>query len=141
MVATGIVSETVTGSIAGFSDAVGLTEFFVAATIVALVGNAAEHGTAVIVAAKGNVELGIEVALRSSAQVAAILIPAVALLSWLVKPLPLAFHPVELVAFAGSAALAAALLARARSDRLRGVALVAAYPVVVLAFLLTHGFR
>ena len=64
--------------------------------IVAIVGNAAEHGGAVVVAARGNIKLAAEIALASSAQVAVFLIPAVALLSWLIDPLALSFRPVEI---------------------------------------------
>ena len=81
------------------------SEFFVAAVIVAIVGNAAEHGGAVIVAYRGKIALAGEIALASAAQVAVFLIPAVALLSWLIDPLSLSFRPVEIAALAGSVAL------------------------------------
>ena len=68
--------------------------------IVAIVGNAAEHGGAVVVAARGRIMLAAEIALASSAQVAVFLIPAVALLSWLIDPLALSFRPVEIVVLA-----------------------------------------
>ena len=61
--------------------------------IVAIVGNAAEHGGAVIVARRGKIKLAAEIALSSSAQVAVFLIPAVALLSWLIDPLSLGVPP------------------------------------------------
>ncbi len=70
-----------------FAENLGLTEFFVAAVIVAIVGNAAEHGGAVVVAARGNIKLAAEIALASSAQVAVFLIPAVAIISWAIEPL------------------------------------------------------
>ena len=73
-----------------------LSDFFVAAVIVAIVGNAAEHGGAVIVARRGKVKLAAEIALSSAAQVAVFLIPAVALLSWLIDPLALGFREVEI---------------------------------------------
>ena len=57
--------------------------------IVAIVGNAAEHGGAVVVACRGKIKLAAEIALSSAAQVAVFLIPAVALLSWLIEPLAL----------------------------------------------------
>ena len=60
--------------------------------IVAIVGNAAEHGGAVIVAYRGKIKLAAEIALSSSAQVAVFLIPAVVLLSWLIDPLALGFR-------------------------------------------------
>ena len=88
-VATAFVAEVLVGSIEVFSEKVGLSEFFVAAVIVAIVGNAAEHGGAVVVAFRGKIALAGEIALSSAAQVAVFLIPAVALLSWLIDPLAL----------------------------------------------------
>ena len=73
--------------------------------IVAIVGNAAEHGGAVIVAYRGKIKLAAEIALSSSAQVAVFLIPAVTLLSWLIDPLALGFRKVEIGALAASLAV------------------------------------
>ena len=89
-------------------------------SIVAIVGNAAEHGGAVVVAYRGKIKLAAEIALASSAQVAVFLIPAVALLSWLIDPLALSFRPVELAALAGSVVFTALLLWDGRSSRAAG---------------------
>jgi Ca2+:H+ antiporter len=113
-----------------------LSDFFVAAVIVAIVGNAAEHGGAVVVAHRGQIKLAAEIALASSAQVAVFLIPAVALLAWAIEPLALSFRPVEMIALGASAALVTALLWDGRSSRRKGVALVGAYTIVALAFFL-----
>ena len=95
--------------------------------IVAIVGNAAEHGGAVVVAYRGKLKLAAEIALASSAQVAVFLIPAVALLSWLIDPLALAFRPVEIVVLARLGRLHhGAPLGGARAAA-RGIALVVAY--------------
>jgi Ca2+:H+ antiporter len=117
-----------------FAEEVGLTEFFVAAVIVAIVGNAAEHGGAVVVAYRGNIKLAAEIALASSAQVAVFLIPVVALVSWFIEPLSLAFRQVEIIAVAGSVVFTALLLFNGRSSRWRGAALIAAYVAVACAF-------
>ena len=85
-----------------FADQVGLDELFVAAVIIAIVGNAAEHGGAVVVAYRGKIALAGEIALASAAQVAVFLIPAVALLSWLIDPLALSIPPVEIAALTGA---------------------------------------
>jgi Ca2+:H+ antiporter len=134
---TALVAEVLVHTIDKFAEQAGLSEFFVAAVIVAIVGNAAEHGGAVVVAAHGRIRLAAEIALSSSAQVAVFLIPAVALVSWLIKPLALAFRPVEIGALAGSLALAAALLLQGRSSRLRGGLLIAGYVAAALAFFFT----
>jgi Ca2+:H+ antiporter len=133
-VVTALIAEIVVGTIDDFADDAGLSDFFVAAVIVAIVGNAAEHGGAVVVAYRGRIRLAAEIALASSAQVAVFLIPAVALLAWLLEPLALSFRPVELVAVGGSVLLAAVLLAQGRSSRSRGVALIVGYVAVAVAF-------
>jgi Ca2+:H+ antiporter len=133
-VVTAFVAETLVHSLEVFADELGLTEFFVAAVIVAIVGNAAEHGGAVVVAYRGNIKLAAEIALASSAQVAVFLIPAVALLSWLIEPLSLAFRPVEIIAVGGSVLFTAVLLWGGHSTRWRGAALIAAYIGVAIGF-------
>jgi Ca2+:H+ antiporter len=133
---TAFVAEILVHSLEAFAEQAHLSDFFVAAVIVAIVGNAAEHGGAVVVAYRGRIKLAAEIALASSAQVAVFLIPAVAVLAWAIEPLALSFRPVELLAVGGATALAGALLVGGRSSRARGIALVAAYVVVALAFFL-----
>jgi Ca2+:H+ antiporter len=135
-VVTAFIAEIVVATIDDFAEDAALSSFFVAAVIVAIVGNAAEHGGAVVVAYRGRIRLAAEIALASSAQVAVFLIPAVALLAWLIDPLALSFRPVELIAVGGAVVLAAALLAQGRSSRARGVALIVGYVAVAAAFLI-----
>ena len=135
-VVTALVAEILVGSLEVFADKVGLTEFFVAAVIVAIVGNAAEHGGAVIVAFRGKIALAGEIALSSAAQVAVFLIPAVALVSWLLEPVALSFRPVEIAALAASIGFTAVILFEGRSSRVRGGLLVLGYVVVVVGFFL-----
>ena len=132
--ATAIIAEILVGSIETFADKTGVSDFFVAAVIIAIVGNAAEHGGAVVVAARGKIKLAAEIALASSAQVAVFLIPAVALLAWLIDPLALSFRPVEIGVLAGSTVLTALLIADGRSSRLKGAALIGAYVLAAAAF-------
>ena len=133
-VVTTFVAEIVVGTIDAFAKHAHLSEFFVAAVIVAIAGNAAEHGGAIVVASRGQVKLASEIALSSAAQVALFVIPVVALASWLITPLALSFRPVEIVALALATAVAGLLLARGRSTRLRGGALLAAYAALAVAF-------
>jgi Ca2+:H+ antiporter len=135
-VVTALVAEVLVGSLEVFAEKMGLSDFFVAAVIVAIVGNAAEHGGAVMVAYRGKIALAGEIALSSAAQVAVFLIPAVALISWLIEPLALSFRQVEIAALGGSVAFTALVLYDGRSSRLRGVLLLAGYAVVVVAFYL-----
>ena len=134
---TALISEILVHSLDAFADSAGLSEFFISFVIVAIVGNAAEHGGAVVIAHRGNLELASEIAVSSSAQVALFVIPAVALLSFLVSPaLPLSFRPIELIAMGGAAAGVAFAVRDGLSRRWEGGLLIAAYGGVAVAALL-----
>jgi Ca2+:H+ antiporter len=132
---TALVTNTLVDSLHAFADAADLSEFFVAAVIVAIVGNAVEHGSAVLLAARGRLELAVEISLASSAQVAGFLIPAVAILSWAIQPpLALSFRPVELVAMSVAALAAGLVLAGNRAGRAGGALLIGCYVALAAAF-------
>jgi Ca2+:H+ antiporter len=133
-VVTGFIAEIVVGSVQVFAEEANLSEFFVAAVIIAIVGNAAEHGGAVVVAARGQIKLAAEIALASSAQVAVFLIPAVTLLALLIDPLALSFREIEIAALVFGIGVTLVLLVQGRSSRARGVALIVAYVAVAVAF-------
>jgi Ca2+:H+ antiporter len=135
-VVTALVAEILVGSINTFADDSGVSEFFLAAVVIAIVGNAAEHGGAVVVAARGKIKLATEIALSSSAQVAVFLIPAVALLALVIEPLALSLREVEIAALGVSVAIASILLVDGRSSRLKGVIMIVAYVGIATAFFL-----
>lgn len=141
--ATGLtawVSEILVHSLHDFADAVGLSEFFIAVVIVAIVGNAAEHGGAMLIARSGKMRLATEIAISSSAQVALLVVPVVVLASLLfAHPLGLAFRWSELVAMAGAVVVVAATVRDGHSRRREGVLLVVAYAAAVVGFLLGGG--
>jgi Ca2+:H+ antiporter len=135
--ATAIVSEILVHSLGHFGRAVGLNEFFIAVVIVAIVGNAAEHGGAVVIARRGNTRLATEIAITSSMQVAVFVTPAVCLLSWLVgRGLPLSFRAIEIATMAAAALFAALVVADGKSRRWEGFLLVAVYGGAVVWYLL-----
>jgi Ca2+:H+ antiporter len=135
--ATAIVSEILVHTLHAFADAAGLSQFFIAIVIVAIVGNAAEHGGAVVIARRGKLKLASEIAISSSAQVAVLVAPAVALLSWLVSPkLPLAFRPVELATLGGAVGAVWLVIRDGDARRREGALLVAVYVGFVVWFLL-----
>jgi len=135
--ATAVVSELLVKSIHGFASAVGASEFFIAAVIVAIVGNAAEHGGAIVIARAGKMKLASEIAVSSSAQVALLVVPVVMLLSlFFTHQLPLSFRWEELGAMAGAVVLAGATIRDGQTKRWEGALLVVAYAVVVVGFLL-----
>jgi Ca2+:H+ antiporter len=134
--ATAVTSEILVHSLEAFADAAGLSQFFVSAVIVAIVGNAAEHGGAVVIARRGKVRLATEIAISSSAQVALLVAPAIALLSFAVMPpLALSFRPVELATMGGAALFVAVAIADGRSRRWEGFMLVGVYAAVVGLYL------
>jgi Ca2+:H+ antiporter len=134
---TTFVTETLVGTLRSFAQTAHLSEFFVAVVIVAIVGNATEHGSAVLLARRGSVKLAVEIPLASSSQIAGVLIPLVALISWGFEPLALSFRPVELVALGVAAALPAVVLAPGRTSRLGGATLLVAYCALAVAFYLS----
>jgi Ca2+:H+ antiporter len=138
--ATAWVSEILVHSLHAFASAVGLSEFFIAVVIVAIVGNAAEHGGAILIARAGKMPLATEIAISSSAQVGLLVVPVVTLLSLLfAHPLALSFRWTEVFAMGGAAGLVAATVWDGRSHRREGFLLVAAYAAAVLGFLLGGG--
>jgi Ca2+:H+ antiporter len=134
-VLTALISELLVHSLAAFAHAVHLTEFFIAIVIVAIVGNAAEHGGAVVIARRGKMKLATEIAISSSAQVGLLVVPMVMLLSFaFAHPLTLAFRPIELAAMGGAAALVAVVIRDGRARRWEGALLIGVYLAMVVAF-------
>jgi Ca2+:H+ antiporter len=136
--ATAVVSEIMVHALEGFAKSAGLSRFFVAAVIVAIVGNAAEHGGAIVIARRGKIRLASEIAVSSAAQVALLVAPLAALLSFAVRPpLPLALRPVELATMAGAALAVGLMLRDRRGTRREGVLLLVCYAGTALAYYLS----
>jgi Ca2+:H+ antiporter len=142
-VTTGVtawVSEILVHSLGAFATAVGLSEFFVSVVIVAIVGNAAEHGGAIVIARNGKMRLATEIAISSSAQVGLLVVPVVTLLSlFFSHHLALAFRWSEVLVMAGAAVVAAATVWDGTSRQREGMLLVAAYAAAVVGFFLGGG--
>jgi len=134
-VTTALVSEILVQSLEAFAHAVHLSEFFISAVIVAIVGNAAEHGGAVVVARRGKIRLASEIAVSSATQVALLVAPLVALLSWLIRPpLPLSFRPVELGTMAASVLVVALVVRDAKGTKREGLVMLTAYAAIVVLY-------
>jgi Ca2+:H+ antiporter len=130
-----LISEILVHSLVPFADAAGLSEFFISVVIVAIVGNAAEHGGAVVIARRGKMKLATEIAVSSSAQVALFVIPVVTLLSFAFEhPLTLAFRPIELATMGIAAAFVAFVIRDGRSRRWEGALLIGVYAAMVVLF-------
>jgi len=133
----GLMSEILVGSIAETAESVGLTEFFIGAVIVAIVGNAAEHWVAVYVAAKDKMDLAVNIAVGSAAQVALFVGPVLVVLSFFFGPHPLAlaFNGFELGAIVIAVVIASHVTGSGESTWFEGLMLLAVYAVLVATFL------
>ncbi len=135
-VLVGLMSEVLVGSIEDASHSVGLSEFFIGVVVVAIVGNAAEHWVAVLVAYKNKMDLALNIGIGSSSQVALFVAPVLALLSFAIGPHPMAlvFNGYELAALLFSVLIANYVTIEGRSNWFEGVQLLAVYTVLVLVF-------
>ncbi|MBA3301918.1 MAG: calcium/proton exchanger [Thermoleophilaceae bacterium] len=132
----GLMSEILVGSISEASETIGLSEFFVGVFIVAIVGNAAEHWVAVLVAAKNKMDLAVNISIGSSAQIALFVAPVLVLLSFVVGPAPLAlvFNGYELAGMLFAVLIANHLVSEGESNWFEGVQLLAVYAVLGVVF-------
>ena len=137
-VLVGLMSEILVGSISEASHTIGLSEFFVGVFVVAIVGNAAEHWVAVLVAAKDKMDLAVGIAIGSSAQIALFVAPVLVLLSFVIGPEPMAlvFNGYELGGLVFAVLIANFLTQDGESNWFEGVQLLALYAVLGIVFFL-----
>jgi Ca2+:H+ antiporter len=135
-VAVGVMSEVLVGSISEASHSVGLSEFFIGVIVVAIVGNAAEHWVAVLVAAKNKMDLAVNIGIGSSAQVALFVAPLLVLASFVLGPgpMPLVFNGFEVGAILLAVMIANYVTHEGESTWFEGVQLLAVYLVLGIAF-------
>jgi Ca2+:H+ antiporter len=135
-VLVGVMSEVLVGSISEASEDIGLSQFFVGVFVVAIVGNAAEHWVAVLVAAKDKMDLAVNIAIGSSAQIALFVAPVLVLLSFVVGPDPMAlvFNGYELGGLLFAVLIANLVTQEGESNWFEGVQLIALYVVLGLVF-------
>jgi Ca2+:H+ antiporter len=135
-IAVGVMSEVLVGSIAEASESVGLSEFFIGVIVIAIVGNAAEHWVAVLVAHKNKMNLAVNIAIGSSAQVALFVAPILVFASFILGPEPMAlvFNGFELGAVVLAVLIANNVTHEGESTWFEGVQLLAVYVILALAF-------
>ncbi len=139
LVATALVawmSELLVGAVEGASHALGFTEVFVGVIVVAIVGNAAEHSTAVTVAMKNQMDLAFNIAIGSSIQIALFVAPLLVFASRLMagRAMDLLFSPFEVLAVMVATVVANLVAADGESNWLEGAMLLAVYLVLAVAF-------
>ncbi|MBD2465050.1 calcium/proton exchanger [Oscillatoria sp. FACHB-1407] len=130
-----IESEYLVGTLEEATVKLGFTELFTGVILLPIIGNAAEHATAVVVAIKDKMDLSVSVAVGSSLQIALFVAPLLVLVGWAIgQPMDLNFNPFELVAVAVSVLIANSISSDGRSNWFEGVLLLATYMVLGLAF-------
>ncbi len=130
-----VESELLVDSLEEATSKLGLTDLFTGVILLPIVGNAAEHATAVTVALKNKMDLSLSVAVGSSLQIALFVAPVLVIAGWFMgQPMDLDFNPFELVAVAVSVFIANSISSDGKSNWLEGTLLLAAYTLLGFAF-------
>ncbi|HEY9801066.1 MAG TPA: calcium/proton exchanger [Leptolyngbyaceae cyanobacterium] len=130
-----VESELLVDALEVATSQLGLTALFTGVILVPIIGNAAEHATAVTVAMKDKMDLSVSVAVGSSLQIALFVAPVLVIAGWILgQPMDLDFQPFELVAVVVSVLIANSISSDGKSNWLEGTLLLAAYAVLGCAF-------
>lgn len=130
-----VESEWLVGSLEVATKQLGLSELFTGVILLPIIGNAAEHATAVTVALKNKMDLSLSVAVGSSLQIALFVAPVLVIVGWLIgKPMDLDFNNFQLIAVAVSILIANSISSDGSSNWLEGTLLLATYTIIGLAF-------
>ncbi|MDW8799542.1 calcium/proton exchanger [Clostridium sp. A1-XYC3] len=135
-VAIAFESEILVSSVEPMTEAIGLSEFFVGIILIPIIGNAAEHSTAIIMAMKNKMDVAIEIAIGSSLQIILFVAPILVFLSLLFKPMSIVFNEFELVALIVSVLIANRVASDGESNWLEGIQLIAVYIIIAISFLI-----
>ena len=128
-------SELLVDSLESATEELGFTQLFTGVILLPIIGNAAEHATAVTVAMKDKMDLSVSVSVGSSLQIALFVAPLLVLAGWVLdKPMDLNFNPFELVAVVVAVLIANSISSDGRSNWLEGILLLATYVILGLAF-------
>mgnify|MGYP001562829484 CR=1 FL=1 len=139
-IAIALLSETLVGAVEVAAHRLGLTEVFIGVIVVALIGNAAEHSTAVLVARKNHMDLALGITIGSSLQIALFVAPMLVFVSYLIgTPLDLIFTPFEVAAVTMSALIVGFVAMDGESHWMEGVMLIGVYVILGIAFYFLPG--
>ncbi|SHK10024.1 Ca2+:H+ antiporter [Clostridium cavendishii DSM 21758] len=129
-------SEILVESVEPMTHALGLSEFFVGIILIPIIGNAAEHSTAVLMAMKNKMDVAIEIAIGSSLQIILFVAPVLIFLSLIFKPMSIIFNEFELIAMIASVFIANRVASDGESNWLEGIQLLAVYLIIGMSFLI-----
>ncbi len=130
------VSEILVGSVEHAAHSFGMTSVFVGVIVVAIIGNAAEHSTAILVARKNRMDLALGIAIGSSIQIALFVAPVLVLMSYFLAPTPmnLVFTPAEVLAVTVSVLICAQTANDGECNWMEGIQLLAVYAILGVVF-------
>lgn len=131
-----LMSETLVGAVEEAAAQFGMNEIFVGVILVAIIGNAAEHSTAILMAGKDRMDAAVTIAVGSSIQIALFVAPVLVFLSYFVGPEPmdLLFTPLEVFAVGAAVLIMAFISHDGESHWMEGVQLLAVYIILGIAF-------
>lgn len=129
-------SELLVGNIEPMTEQLNLSKLFVGLIIIPLIGNAAEHATAVIMALKDKMDISIEIAVGSSLQIILFIAPLLLLISLIFKPMVLIFNEYEILALVVTVIIANKVCNDGESNWLEGVQLIGTYIILAVTFFL-----
>lgn len=130
-----LLSELLVQQVEGTAKAIGLTHMFIGVIVVAIIGNAAEHSTAILMAMKNKMDLGINIALGSSTQIALFVAPVIVFASWFLgRPMDLCFSEFEVMAVVVSVIILPFVTFDGESNWMEGVQLLAVYAILGATF-------
>ena len=130
-----LLSEFLVGTIENVRDSVGLTEVFVGVIVVAIVGNAAEHSAAILMAMKNKMDLSVGIAIGSSLQIALFVAPVLIFLSYLFgRPMNLEFTMPEVVAVVASVYILFQISGDGETNWIEGIQLLSVYLILGILF-------
>jgi Ca2+:H+ antiporter len=134
---TTIQAEILVGAMQPALVRFGLSELFVGVIVIAVIGNAAEHYSAITAARRDEMTLAVEIAIGSSAQIALLVGPAIVLFSYMIgRPMTLLFNAFEIAAIALSVVAAALVVVDGESNWVEGLQLMAVYLILATAMFL-----
>ncbi|NPV90619.1 MAG: calcium/proton exchanger [Firmicutes bacterium] len=127
-------SEFLVSAVEPMTKAVGLSQFFVGIILIPIIGNAAEHSTAVLMAIKNKMDVAVEIAIGSSLQIILFVTPVLVFLSLLFTPMSIIFNEFELISLVVAVLIANRVANDGESNWLEGVQLLAVYLIIAVAF-------
>ncbi len=129
-----IESEFLVNGIEPITESLGWSQFFVGIIIIPIIGNAAEHTTAIVMARKNEMDVALEIAIGSSLQIILFVAPVLIFLSLFFTPMSIVFNPFELIALIASVLIANRVSNDGESNWLEGIQLLAVYLIIAASF-------